>query len=475
MKKLNFLPIAILAIAPVTAFAHKVSYGSANCAADEEQAAYEEIPLCTEEEKEESSATAYCKFVGHPDLENCVQGITSHGMAEAAGKCVDEALRRQADLRDELVGHKVGGGKESALNGHWHIDYKSSKDEGWHRHDWSEAARDKAGAEYATSRVRQAKEASAINKTTSESSTKWDVGGAFKSIFGGPVAEVGIEASANQGGGKTNSVENGPLTEAKAKEIYDKAYSEAKGNPNLSTVNPDILCEKGQPKCSTSFSRDYENEDFQAQGSSNKNDNNTSSSSDGNKSGSTSSSQSGGNKNPTPPTSKSTTEVDVKIDHTPSGTYAGDPSPVTKPDEMIANYEPDNLVNSPISKCFIDELKEQVSKDMSKRYDPNGPNLTPEQRRKEAQGLLRKGICDVKYFGSLYCQKHKTMQLTGKMLQDPQQPDKTNLFEDLQELGKYNFGNPADHVDKTPIDFSRLPKASPDAPATKPIVVPGLK
>jgi hypothetical protein len=164
--------------------------------------------------------------------------------------------------------------------------------------------------------------------------------------------------------------------------------------------------------------------------------------------------------------------VDVDIDHTPSGTYAGDPSPVTRPGELLANWGEDNL-DRPVSRCLLETFKEQVSKDMSRKYDPDGPNLTPEQRKKEAQGLLRQGICDAKYFGPNFCQKHKTFTMTGGQIQNPQ-PEKTTLFEELQDLGKMNFGNPVDHMDKTPIDFSRLPKASPDAPASKTIVLPGL-
>lgn len=73
IKRLDFLPIAILAIAPFTAFAHKVPYVDATCAVDEDQAAYEQIPFCSEEEKEKSAATAYCKFMGHPPLASCVE------------------------------------------------------------------------------------------------------------------------------------------------------------------------------------------------------------------------------------------------------------------------------------------------------------------------------------------------------------------------------------------------------------------
>jgi hypothetical protein len=185
MKRLVYLPIAILASIPVTGFAHKVPYGNIYCALSEEEAEFEQIRLCTQEEKDKSAATAFCTFMGRSDLENCAESITSHGMADAAQKCVDEALQNQIDFKDELVGHKVGGGKDSGSNGHWHTDYRYSKEEGMHRHDWSEAAREKAGAEYATARVKQAKEASATNKTTSESTTNWNVGGVFKAIFSG--------------------------------------------------------------------------------------------------------------------------------------------------------------------------------------------------------------------------------------------------------------------------------------------------
>lgn len=478
MKNLKYVPLAFLALVPVSAFAHRVPYGGATCAVDEEQAAYEGIPLCTEEEKEKSSATAYCKFMSHPNLANCVEGITSHGLAEAAGKCADRALQRQVDIRDELVGHKTGGAP-STSDGYWHLEYRYSKEDGWHRHDWGVTARDKAGREYGITAVRQAKEASAVNKKTDGKTKSIGVGGSFKAAIGlGPAASVDHEVNANHTSGNNSEVESGPLSQADIDKAYDEGYSIGYTNPNLTDVGPDILCEKNKPKCGSSFSRDIINEDYyESQGGNAATDNKSNGGSNVKPSGSTSGSQSGGSKNPTPPPGKSTAETDV-IDYTPAGSYAGDPAPVTKPGEMIASYDQDALINSPISQCLMEELKEQVSKDMNKRYDPNGPNLTPGQRRKEAQGLLRQGICDAKFYGSLYCQKYKIMKLTGNMVQDPQQPDKTTLFEQLQELGKYNFGNPADYEDKTPIDFNRLPKgpmASPDAPATKPIALPGRK
>lgn len=474
MKQLNYLPIAILAIAPVTAFAHKVPYGGSHCAMSEEQAAYEEIPLCTEEEKEKASATAYCKFMGHPALSSCVEGIVSHGMAEAAGRCAEEALQKQIDLKDELIGHKTGGTAGSE-NAYWHLEYRYSKENGWHRHEWSEAARDQAGAEYGTTAVRQAKERSAVNSTTSESTTNWNIGGLFKTIFGvSKVAEVGAEVNGSHGGGKTSSVEKGPLTQEEIDKVYKEAYDKAYADPNRTNVNPNIMCVKDEPKCGSSFSRDIVNEDYKPQGGGTKTgDNQSSGGSSGNTGGSTSGGQSGGNKNPSTPPSKSTTEVDVKIEHKPSGTFAGDPTPVTKPGEMIASFDNNDLVSSPLSSCLMDELKEQVSKDMNRTYDPNSPGLTAAQRKKEAEGLLRKGICDTKFFGPLYCQKHKMMKLTTTEAQDLPEEDKTDLFKELQDLGKFNFGNPADYQDTTPIDFNRIPKTDPNTPTFKPIAMPG--
>ncbi len=473
MKRLNYLPIAVLAIAPVTAFAHKVPYGASHCAASEEQAAFEEIPLCTEEEKEKSSAIAYCTFMGHPALSNCVEGIVSHGMAEAAGKCADKSLQMQTDIRDEMIGHKVGGSSPSASDGYWHLEYRYSKEDGWHRHDWGATARDKAGREYGITAVRQAKEASAVNKKTDGKSKITGVGGVFRAAIGlGPAGGVDHEVNANHTTENNSEVESGPLTQEQMDKAYDEGYSIGYTNPNLTTVSPDVLCERDKPKCGSSFSRDIINEDYHQSNSGTAGTDNKANGSSGKPSGSTGGTQ-GGSKNPTTPPSKSTTEVDVDIDQGTTGTFAGDPTPVTKPGEMIASFDNDDLVNSPISRCLMEEIKEQVSKDMNKTYDPNSPGLTAAQRKKEAQGLLRKGICDAKFYGQLYCQKHKMMKLTTTKAQDMPEEDKTDLFNKLQELGKYNFGNPADYEDRTPIDFNRIPKTDPNTPAFKPIAIPG--
>ncbi|MDQ3233277.1 MAG: hypothetical protein M3Q07_15785 [Pseudobdellovibrionaceae bacterium] len=117
-------------------------------------------------------------------------------------------------------------------------------------------------------------------------------------------------------------------------------------------------------------------------------------------------------------------------------------------------------------------MKKEFSKDANKTYNPDGPNKTAAQRKTEAQGLLRKGICDAKYFGQAFCQKHKTFKLTGKYVQDPQD-EKITIFEEIKALEKMDFGNPKDYEDKTPIDFSHTPKTSPDGSDDKPIVFPG--
>jgi hypothetical protein len=157
---------------------------------------------------------------------------------------------------------------------------------------------------------------------------------------------------------KERPTEKGPLTQAQIDKTYKEAYENAYANPNKTNVNPDIMCEKGQPKCSTSFSRDYANEDYKPQGGTKTGDNQSSGGSSGNTGGSTSGGQSGGNKNPTTPPSKSTTEVEVDIDHTPAGTFAGDPTAVTKPGEMIASFDNNDLVSSPISRCLMGLQKE---------------------------------------------------------------------------------------------------------------------
>jgi hypothetical protein len=469
MKRINYLPIAILAIAPVTAFAHKVPYGASHCAMDDEQAEYEQIPLCTEEEKEKASATAYCKFMGHPDFQKCAQSLVSHGMAEAAGRCAEEALQKQIDLKDELIGHKTGGTAGSE-NAYWHLEYRYSKENGWHRHEWSEAARDQAGAEYGTTAVRQAKERSAVNSTTSESANTYNVGGLFK-VSIGIGSTVDHEVSGNKGGEKKETTQRGPLTQAEIDKVYKEAYDKAYADPNRTNVNPNIMCVKDEPKCGSSFSRDIVNEDYKPQGGSKTGDNQSSGSSS---SSSSSSSRSRDDKNtPPPPPSKSTGENVPNRDHEKPNVYAGDPSPVTKPGEILASYDQDDLLISPISQCLMEELKEQVSKDMNRTYDPNSPGLTAAQRKKEAEGLLRKGICDAKFFGPLYCQKHKMMKLTTTKAQDLPEEDKTDLFKELQDLGKFNFGNPADYQDTTPIDFNRIPKTDPNTPTFKRIAIPG--
>jgi hypothetical protein len=472
MKRLNYLPIAILTIAPVTAFAHKVPYGASHCAMSEVEADFEEIPLCSEEEKEKSAALAFCAFTGRRDAENCAESVVNNGMADAAAKCVDEAMQAKVDRRDQLVGHKKGGNHGSPADGYWHTQYEYSKEDGWHRHDWSAIARDKAGIENGVVRVEAAKRASAKNKSTTETSTSTSFMGKFLlSIglrgIGGVDHEAGVDHTNTNG----SSTENGPISEADAKAEYKAGYERGYALPNITSVNPDIVCERGKPNCGNALGETIPNNDKPVEAK--KPDNNQPSGSPGNSSGGGSS----GGKDSVTPTpiltpsrDKSTTDVAPKPDL--PDVYVGEAPSVTKPGEILANFDQEDL-NNPVSRCLMEELKEQVSKDMNRTYDPNSPGLTPAQRKKEAEGLLRKGICDTKFYGPLYCQKHKMMRLTTTEAQDLPEEDKTDFFKELQELGKFNFGNPADHEDRTPIDFSRIPKSDPNTPAFKPIVIPG--
>ncbi|WP_141733757.1 hypothetical protein [Oligoflexus tunisiensis] len=458
MTRLTYLPIAILALTPVAGFAHKVPYGASHCANTEEQANAEEIPICTQEEKEEAAATAFCKFTGRPDLKNCVESIVKHGMAEAAGKCVDEAVQKQVDLREELVGHKIGGGG-SATDGYWHVDYKYSKQEGLHRHDWSEGARDLAGRDAGTLAVRQAKESAAVNKTTTETATTTSAFGKFLTQVGlSGLSSVDVEAGADHSRSNGTTTEKGPLTDAQAKEAYAKAYKAAYDNPNLTKVNPDIMCEKDEPNCSSSFSRNIPNEDYTPQPKKPE----EKPSSNANKSSSSSKGDDGNNNHKTPSSSPSKSDKtgEVKEHH---NTYAGDPSPVTPPGEMLATYDHENF-NNPVAKCLFESFMKEVSKDNDKTYNEDGFNKSAEERKKEAAALLKKGVCDTSFYGTAYCQKFRQDKLTTEHMQDPVDEDKSTLFDEIQDMGHIDFGNPKDDLDKTPIDFSKI-KQLPTNPA----------
>ncbi|HYX34467.1 MAG TPA: hypothetical protein VE954_15285 [Oligoflexus sp.] len=468
MKRLAYLPLAILSIMPVTGFAHKVPFGAAHCANTDEEADVEEIPLCAEEEKETAAATAFCLFTSRTDITNCTARLLNFGMAESAGKCVDEALQNLVDLKIELHGHKVGGGPTSTEGGYWHLEYRYSKQDGWHRHDWGAAARDKAGRENGTAAVREAKDSAAGIKTTTEAASETSFLGKFGLDFGiKGAANLAHEAGVDHRTSKGTSVETGPIGDKEAKKIYDVAYKLGAANPNVTTVSPDIMCEKDQPKCGSSFSRDIINEDFIPKPKKSDEKSSDTGSKDDSKCTSHCSSDKS-SKSPPPPSSNS--DKTGKIDHKFVGSYAGDPSPVTKPGEMLASYDQVGL--NPVEKCLFETYKEQVSRDTNKSYNPDGPNKTTEQRKKEAQGLLRKGICNAKYFGPAFCQKHKTFKLTGGQMQDPQD-EKTTKLDELKDLEKMDFGNPKDYEDKTPIDFSHTPKTSPDDSDDKIIVRPG--
>jgi hypothetical protein len=132
------------------------------------------------------------------------------------------------------------------------------------------------------------------------------------------------------------------------------------------------------------------------------------------------------------------------------------------------------MADSSLSRCLVEKVIEQLSRDKDKTYNPDGAELTWEEQEKQAKDLLSKGICDLDYYGPAFCQKHKMFELTGNYMQDPPK-EKTIDFEALQDLSTINYGNPADHKGTGPIDFNRIPKTDPNPPAFKPTVVPRVK
>lgn len=107
-------------------------------------------------ESDRTAALAFCRVGGYDNVGDCADDVLSRGLADSARSCLDKAVKI-ADRDIELRGHKFGGGS-SGGQGIWHTDYRYSKEEGMHRHDWSPEAREQAGVLYASMMIEKAKQ-----------------------------------------------------------------------------------------------------------------------------------------------------------------------------------------------------------------------------------------------------------------------------------------------------------------------------
>lgn len=348
-------------------------------------------------ETDRTAALTFCRMGGYANTVDCAKDIIDKGLADDATNCLNK-FNEAASKRFSLVSHQIGN--SSGGQGYWHSNYMYSQEDGMHRHEYSEPLKQAAANKFVAEQIEYRK---SQEVTTSISISRTEVNTTDRSINGGVgTSTVGIQGgrTITNGSERTQGHESGPLPQSAIDEIKAWAEPYARANPWVAGYTPDRLCKQNEPTCHDATKGSVKNESYTP--ASKQNPTNNASGSSGKP---TSPSRSESTPNKTPSTPRTTdTGGESPITTTDGGTWAGEPS---KSDDgsLWADFSQDDPGNNPLGNCIFNAHREKIEHGTDKTYDNGGSADTRSdaQRKRDAETLLQKGICDEKYFGRDYC------------------------------------------------------------------------
>jgi hypothetical protein len=352
-------------------------------------------------ETDRTAALTFCRMGGYANTVDCAKDIIDKGLADDATNCLNNFQR--ASKKFDLVSHQIGSA--AVGKGYWHENYETSKDEGTHRHNYSEPLRKAAANKFIAEQIAYERERRALNSHSTSTSTTENTARGIEGNVGDSKGIVGINGSrtVENGSDKTTTFETGSLTQSEIKAIEDWAGPYAINNPSVAGYDPDIFCKIDEPYCKNAKGDRLPNNSYQPQIK-------------------TPESQKEESRSTTPPPKRSSENSDSP--HTPTksasdnidnnlvvgngGTWAGEPS---KPSDgsLWADFGQDDPGNNPLGNCIFDAHREKIEHGTDKTYDNGGSadTRTQAQKKRDAETLLQKGICDEQYFGRDYCTNWK--------------------------------------------------------------------
>ncbi|MCX6128130.1 MAG: hypothetical protein NTX25_03585 [Proteobacteria bacterium] len=398
--KLQLLTLLTCVSSPI--YAHKVPYNSESLK-----------KLASESEEKSKLVAQYCEMSGKSDVDTCAQQIVKRGLTNEVSECVVKVDSWQWDPEQLEYMHKTGGGR-SGSDGIWHEDYKYSKEDGWHRHAWSDDIRDMAGRELGVKYVHHLKDTYAQREVTKQKSTenksRLELAlQAGSDLLGALVnGKTDIEKSET----KSESVKtSGPLDQ-ELKDAYQKGYEVGHNNPQAAGVSPNIFCVQGEQFCETGGAGLIANNlpgksQSKPQEDSKPKESTKSSNSDSENKQQTQ----------TPKNREDSSSDNGPIESTSHGSWAGEPT-AARPGEMWSDFDQENPGNSPLESCVFDSYKARIDEDANKTLT-EGENETPEQLKTEAEKMLSIGLCPVKYYGAEFCRKFEQNKLMHFLQPEP--------------------------------------------------------
>lgn len=375
---LTAFPTAILLLS-TNAFAHQIAPQT-----EFFQEAVKSNPLT-------GQVLAWCSLVGL-DEERCrtemyeKSGQISEAKIDSVAKCVDASGLKYRIAMDKyfktdinaqnLVSHQAGG----AI---WHLGYIADKNDGTsdkpHRHfytdvDMQEAARFK-GDEF-VERLKRDHAKDSVTETSSKSGTAGAAAGVI-------IAEGTVTGTI----GSEKSVTKAPLTEQQIAEARTKGEDYGRSHPEATPVAPHGVCYK-QGDCITP-TKVYENSEYpRTEGVA----------------GSTAPKPETPKEDPKPP------KDEPKADPFAPILPATDTGGAKTSEETKKESEKDKGVTTPVYDVdFTAKMKECVDREENEWYHQKGsktedPNAkTKEEKKAEAEELLKQGICDRSYYSEQFC------------------------------------------------------------------------
>ena len=382
--------ITLSLLLPATAFAHMVPYNTAAFMNAAEGNADKAL-----------SIAIFCKTL-NKDEQTClsdVNGINDQGIVDVIAKCGD-GLKNYHSNFDDRFAHKVGS-SGAPDRGFWHTGYVESKDEGAHRHAWSEAAQQINRDEYVTQRLINYKNSFSGNSSTSTSTStevrsigsNGSINGDAKLLGAGIGASGGVTTGKSEETSKSN-VKTGPSESQMNEERVraEKAFDE--NAAYVSPSDPDIYCSQSSRTCITPTGS-IPNESYAPPSSTSK----PASSKKEEKQKNNEGPQSGGKSTPKTTDNNNAFPKNNSAEH--PNMYAGEPME-NKPGESYAHYSQEEVGEGGLERCMKTEYEKLRQLSFATEYMQEGKENN-EQRYKEAQENLNLGICDKRILGQDFC------------------------------------------------------------------------
>ncbi|MCX6128539.1 MAG: hypothetical protein NTX25_05665, partial [Proteobacteria bacterium] len=222
----------------------------------------------------------------------------------------------------------------------------------------------------------------------------------------GPNVTIGGEAGVAGGSEQGTSTQKGPMTQKELDTLWNKYYEVGKKDPQKAGFEPDILCMQNEKDCLTSSGQNFKNTSYKPDSPSKKEENGSNKSSSNSSSSTTPFSDNNSKTSSSSSASDDKTPGSITASH--AGSWAGEPS---KPSDgsVWADFGQEEPGNDPMALCIFDAYKEKEKDSSNKTYDTSGSadNRSDVQKKRDAENLLKKGICDEKFFGREYCANWK--------------------------------------------------------------------